>query len=190
MKFRRIGSVLLGAIALAATPALAEPETSPRLVQADAAASGTTLAIVTLGTEPRAPLRYNLAAIEPETIVLEIEMAIAATTPGAAPQVYALPALRLRLRAAEMTLQPDGNLRVALTVEDREVLPTPGVAPELHETIEPAFAAIDSFSGALVLDERGRILASDYDHDKDASRARAAIGEPRAADRSDDSSIS
>ncbi len=182
MQCRQIFAALASAIALATSPALAEPSATPppvatrtTLAQADATAP-TAIEVSKLGAEPRAPLRYDLAAIEPQTLLLIMDLVLDTSTPVNA-WTQDTPRLRLWLDMTEVARQADGQLRVVLALRHYDVVPSPSVHPLVQAAIRDHVANLDGFTATLIVNERGRIVASDYANAGDRPLSAQQIGQ-------------
>lgn len=150
--------VLLSALLIAA-PAVAQDAAVPAADQG----AQVVITLQSSGGEPREPLRYDLAAIQPQSLHMDMDMSVGM---GFAGQMFnqAMPTIRSTMSTGASEVNDDGNLRLPFRVESMEVMTTGGNAdPMIVAAMEQALADFGAFGGTLVMDDRGNMISSEFD---------------------------
>ena len=161
-----------GAFADAPSPVSAD-DVSPGELRLDVAQmSAPTVTVTSPGAEPRRELRYDLAAIQPSGIEMDMAMRMGAMM-GMPAQT--LPTNRIRMSFPSPEVTERGTLRQPFRMDGIEVLETEGVAPGVAEAMRSAMGQMGTFEGVMEFGPRGDLRAYDMNLDDLAPAARAQI---------------
>ncbi len=146
---------LLAALAIAggtyAAPAVAQ----------DAPAAAVTT-VLDLGAEPRQLLRYDLGAIQPQSLNMDMTMSMTMSTPFG-DMSTPLPTVRSVLSVTGAT-PTDRGARVNMVIERFEVLPREGVEPMMLQMLQGTLSQMANIAGWMEIDDRGNVLDGGFDY--------------------------
>lgn len=113
------------------------------------------------GAEPRRALRYDLAAMQPQTMVMTMDISM--TMGGMmGNQTQVMPRLRMTMPMTDVRTEGE-HLVVNYALDGMEALEREGVMPQLVPMMQEALSAIGTMSGSLTLDNRGALIDSTFD---------------------------
>ena len=145
-------------VATLALAALALPTVA--VAQADGVP---TVVVSETGAEPRSTLRYDLSAMQPQTMVMTMDISM--TMDGMmGNQTQVMPRLRMTMPMSEVQMAGE-NLTVNYTLGGMEALEREGVMPQLVPMMQQALSEIGTMSGSLTLDHRGALVDSTFNMD-------------------------
>lgn len=135
------------------TAVLALVLATPALVQAS-----TTVVVENRGSEPRQELRYDLDAVAPQSVNMDMSMSFGLDMAGVS-NTQTMPTMR-SVVSVDTPQVNDGTLRFGFSVGAISVLETPGVDPAMVDALRMAFAELGTVTGSMAVDARGSLLDS------------------------------
>ncbi|MFT6397736.1 MAG: hypothetical protein ACJAYU_002491 [Bradymonadia bacterium] len=163
----RIALSLLAALALA-VPAAAEDSAAEQAPQIEIVVSET-------GGEPRQELRYDLAGITEQTTQMDMDMALSM---GMAGQTFdqEMPTIRTGISIIDPEVNDDGNLRIGFRMDGMALVENGAeIDPMMRAQLDAAFSQMDNFAGTMVIDDRGKLVNSEFDLDSVAPALRQQL---------------
>lgn len=157
-------SLLVLCLCVAPLPATAEApphsHDQPDIAELFAQA-GPSVVLVDAGAEPRQELRYDFSGFTPQTMQMDMNMSMSMEGPATGTQQQTLPTMRMIMSIPTVEVTPEGNLRMAFSLDRYEVLPTEGVAPEMMQALQASLASVGTMSGWNIIDNRGSFVDGD-----------------------------
>lgn len=141
---------------LVATPAVAQ---GPAATQAPQIA----VELVSTGGEPRTELRYDVAAVTPQMVNMDMNMSL---TMGMAGQSFdqAMPTIRMVVSVMDPEVNADGNLRLGIEMGGMRLIDNgAAIDPMMRAELDAALGQMDGFRGTMVMDDRGNLINSNFD---------------------------
>jgi hypothetical protein len=135
------------------------------------AQAGPSVVLVDAGAEPREELRYDFSGFTPQTMQMDMNMSMSMEGPATGTQQQTLPTMRMIMSIPTVEATPEGNLRMAFSLDRYEVLPTEGVAPEMMQALQSSLASVGTMSGWNVIDNRGSFIDGDINVSAGSSAA-------------------
>lgn len=163
---RRFFYPLVAVALLSGTPAAAQDAGSEALI-----AQAVTVSLADAGAEPRQELRYNLAAMQPQQMRMDMTMRMTMSNPMFGEQTVDMPTMRMNMEMSEAAMNENGTLRLGFRFRGVEIIPTEGTDPGMVAAMQGAMAGMDNVTGYTVIDSRGHVIEADFD----ASGAPAAV---------------
>ncbi len=163
---RRFFYPLVALALLSGNPAGAQELGSEVLV-----AQAVSVVLADTGAEPREQLRYDLAAMRPQQMRMDMTMRMTMTNPMFGDQTVAMPTMRMNMEMSEADMNENGTLRLGFRFRGVEIIPIAGTDPGMVAAMQGAMAGMDNVTGYTVIDNRGHVLEADFD----ASGAPAAV---------------
>ena len=130
-------------------------ETASAATEAPASADKITVKLLEAGAEPRQQLRYKFAAGRKDTLMMDMEMAIALEMAGMRQPEMKLPIMRMSMGIDSKNVSADGNLRYEFSLDSTEVLEGAGVNPMVASSMKTELEKMKGMTGWAVVTPRG-----------------------------------
>jgi hypothetical protein len=159
----RTSALLLAACfvspAFADSPAVSTPECADGPAMYAQAADPVQL--IDAGAEPRRELRYNLAAMQGGSMVMDMDMTMTMSNPMMPATTQVLPRMSMQMTLQNVQVTAEDHLRYEFTLNQTQILPRDGADPALIPLLESAMATMGTMTGHAVVDSRGNTIETD-----------------------------
>ncbi len=121
------------------------------------------LIVGSTGGEPRTELRYDLPNVVEQTTQLDMDMTLSM---GMAGQTFdqEMPTIRTEISVVDPGVTDEGNLRIGFRMDGMSLVDNGAqLDPMMEAQLEAAFSQMESFSGTMVIDDRGSLVNSEFD---------------------------
>ncbi len=154
--------------AAAVTPAPAPSSTAPASEDPPLPTpSAPVVKLVDPGAEPRQPLRYAFSK-KPETIQMDMRMAMALTMGDVARPKTTMPTIRIRSEIKPVSVDKDGTLTATVETKSVDVLSDAPLPKEIQDKLKKEMSGIVGLKGRTVVTSRGEAKEASIDVPKDA----------------------
>ncbi len=132
----------------ASTAATAAPSTPPPV-------ASVTIKLIDPGAEPRRELRYKFQVGRPDTVIMDMKIAVAMELGGQKQPENEAPPIRMAITIAPEAVTPEGDLRYQFRLTSAEVLKDKNTQPTMAQALEAQLKPAVGMSGFAVVSSRG-----------------------------------
>jgi hypothetical protein len=123
------------------------------------------------GEQPRQALRYKFHLDHPETVAMDLRMAMGMEVGAAKQPETDTPGVRMTLQLTPKVVTPEGRLRYDFRLEAIEVIKDPVVRPDMVAAVEFQTRPLIGLAGSAEVDPRGMTRTVDFVQSPEASPA-------------------
>ncbi|MBI5533326.1 MAG: hypothetical protein HY898_11455 [Deltaproteobacteria bacterium] len=114
------------------------------------------------GEEPRQSLRYRFHADRPETVWMDLQMAMGMEVGASKQPETQTPGMRMAMRLTPKEISKEGRMRYDFRIESIEVLRDPLARPDMVAAVEQQTRPLVGLSGSAEVDPRGMTHAVQF----------------------------
>ena len=166
-RFARLGSVVVGLLALVDVGAFARAQAPPAGFPAPGAVPIVTLA--SSGAEPRRPIRYAIANGRKDHVNLDMAMNVTMDMAGMSLPSMLMPTMRMGADLAVTDVSAVGDASYKMTFTDLKWVNTDGVDPTILGALQAATPNLTALSGSATISPRGMSRNATLDTSKVAN---------------------